>query len=40
LALLGGMRERVEGLDERRGVAARGRVAGIVGLNHGKLDVL
>jgi len=34
------MRERVEGLDERRSVAARGRVAGIVGLNHSKLDVL
>jgi len=34
------VRERVEGLDEGHGVAARGRIASIVGLYNSKLNIL
>jgi len=39
LAALLGVLHAVEHLQERRGVGARGRVAGVVGLNDGHLDV-
>jgi len=37
---LDGVRERVEGFNERGSVAARRRIASIVGLHDGELDVL
>jgi len=39
-SLLSFVCERVESLDERHGVSARGRIASIVGLNHSQLNIL